>query len=110
MRQCRDTLRALVLRASADFTAQDIGEAYLTSGIEETPGEWASWGIRQVNKSPQEIVRDISRLLALTGPSVIAVDQIDMLVAQCGIRSMHADQDWRGVLLIEHVAHGLMSL
>lgn len=110
IRSARDTLRALVLRASADFTAQDIGEAYLTCGAEETPGEWAQWGIRQVTKTPQEIVQDISRLLALTGPMVIAVDQIDMLVAQSGIRAEHAEQDWRGMLLIEHVAHGLMSL
>ncbi|MEV5414065.1 DUF87 domain-containing protein [Thermopolyspora sp. NPDC052614] len=106
----RDTLRALVLRASADFTAQDIGEAYLTCGSEETPGEWALWGIRHPAKSPQEIVQDISRLLALTGPTVIAVDQIDMLVAQSGIRSQHAEHDWRGALLLEHVAHGLLSL
>jgi Predicted ATPase len=110
IRTCRDTLRALVLRASSDFNAQDIAEAYLTCGAEEVPGEWAQWGIRQVTKSTQEFVQEISYLLALTGPIVIAVDQIDMLVAQYGIRSEHAEQDWRGTLLIEHVAHGLMSL
>ena len=33
-------------------------------------------------RSAQQIVQEISWLLALTGPSVIAVDQIDTLIAQ----------------------------
>jgi hypothetical protein len=107
----QDTVRALVLRASDDLRAQDVGSTFLTSQPEEEPGERAQWGMRRVRKSPQEIVRDISRLLAFTGPSVIAVDQIDALIAQASITSkQNVEQDWRQALVIEQIAGGLMSL
>jgi len=111
---CRDTqntVRALVLLASGGLATQDIGTSYLSSIPEEEPGERAPWGIRRGEKSPQEIVKDISRLIALTGPSVIAVDQIDMLIAQSSIAGVnHSDQDWHLALVVEQVAGGLMSL
>ncbi|WP_405147440.1 DUF87 domain-containing protein [Sphaerisporangium sp. NBC_01403] len=107
----QDTLRALVLRASDDLRAQDIGSTFMSSQPEEEPGERAQWGMRRGHKSPQEIVRDISRLLAFTGPSVIAVDQIDPLIAQASITSkQNVEQDWRQMLVIEQIAGGLMSL
>ncbi|SNT24726.1 protein of unknown function DUF87 [Streptosporangium subroseum] len=107
----QDTARALVLLASDDLRAQDIGESFLSSAPEEGPGERAQWGIRQVQRTPQEIVRDLSRLLALTGPSIIAVDQIDMLIAQSSMSTAgDAAPDWREMIMIEQVAGGLMSL
>jgi hypothetical protein len=107
----QDTARALVLLASDDLRAQDIGESFLSSTPEEAPGERAQWGIRQVQRTPQEIVRDLSRLLALTGPSVIAVDQIDMLITQSSMSTADdAAPDWREMIMIEQVAGGLMSL
>jgi len=110
-RGSQDTARALVLYASPDPALQDIGEAFLYAMPEGEEGERARWGIRPVRKTPQEIVRDVSHLLALTGPTVIAVDQIDPLVAQSfastdtGRGGAHAD-----VLLLERIAGGLMSL
>ncbi|MEU8269256.1 ATP-binding protein [Sphaerisporangium sp. NPDC049002] len=108
----QDTARALVLCASEDWRAQDVGLTYLSSNSEEEPGERAKWGMRQTRKTPQEIVRDISRLLAFTGPSVIAVDQIDVLIAQASINSRNREtaQGWREALVIEQVAGGLMAL
>ncbi|GAA3442899.1 ATP-binding protein [Planomonospora venezuelensis] len=109
-RDTQDTLRALVLLASDDLAAQDIGDAFLSSTPEEDQGERARWGIRRSEKSQQEIVMDLSRLLALTGPSVIAVDQIDMLIAQSSL-SMDGDSaDHRDLLLVEQIAGGLMAL
>jgi DNA helicase HerA-like ATPase len=78
----QDVARAVVLIASTDQDAQNVGHEYLTSRDESEPGERATWGIRQVVRSPQHVVRDLSRLLALSGPSVVAVDQIDTLFAQ----------------------------
>lgn len=110
-RDSQDTARALVLLASDDLNAQDVGESFLSSMPEEEPGERARWGIRHVQKSPQEIVRDLSRLLALTGPSVVAIDQIDLLIAQSSVSTADdAVPDWREMLMIEQVAGGLMSL
>ncbi|MEV0974757.1 ATP-binding protein [Microtetraspora glauca] len=110
-RDARDTARALVLLASDDLAAQDIGDSFLSSAPEEEPGERAQWGIRQIHKSPEEIVRDISRLLALTGPSVIAVDQIDALIAQSSLATSEGQVlDQRAALIVEQVAGGLMAL
>lgn len=103
VRQCHQTLRALVLLGANDFTAHDIGEAFLQSGDEFGADERAPWGLRAVPASAQGCVRDISRLVALAGPAVLAVDQIDTLLAQ----SLAGAGDG-GVL--EQVAHGLMAL
>ncbi|MDM4784638.1 hypothetical protein [Micromonospora sp. b486] len=40
---------------------------------EEEPGQRAGWGLRRTRRASQEVVRDISRLLAVVGPTVIAV-------------------------------------
>ena len=109
--ETQDTARALVLHASDDFAAQAVGEAYLSAIPESEPGERAQWGIRPVEKTPQELVRDLSRLLALTGPSLIAVDQLDTLVAQSALSTDPAGElDWRYKLTVEQVAGGLMTL
>lgn len=110
-RDTQDTARALVLRAARDLAAQDVGDAYLTSAPEGEPGERANWGFSTITKSPQEIVRDLSRLLALTGPSVIAVDQIDVLLAQSAITTTaEGDDSWQQALILEQIAGGLMAL
>jgi hypothetical protein len=67
--------------------------------------------MRRARRSAQEIVRDISRLLALTGPTVIAVDQIDLLISQAAKSLQGRGQlEWREALLLEQIAGGLMSL
>ncbi|WP_336207352.1 helicase HerA domain-containing protein [Nonomuraea sp. LPB2021202275-12-8] len=110
-RWCQDIARALVLFASVDPGMQDIGEAFLYSMPEGEPGERARWGIRRIDKTPQEIVGDISRLLALTGPIVIAVDQLDPLIAQSRTSTDGTTGHEGGeALLLERVAGGLMAL
>ncbi|WP_433418221.1 ATP-binding protein [Microtetraspora malaysiensis] len=111
-REAQDTARALALLASDDLNAQDIADSFLSSAPEEEPGERAQWGIRQVHKSPQEIVKDLSRLLALTGPSVIAVDQIDLLIAPSLLTTTGdaTAPSRHEMVTIDHIASGLMSL
>ncbi|MFC0863238.1 ATP-binding protein [Sphaerimonospora cavernae] len=110
-REAQDTARALTLRACADPGVQDIGEAYLARTFEAEPGERVTWGFRTIEKTSQQIVQDLSRLLALTGPSVIAVDQIDVLLAQSAISANGAlNETWQEALIIEQVAGGLMAL
>ncbi|MEU7893589.1 DUF87 domain-containing protein [Nonomuraea sp. NPDC049152] len=104
LRDAHETARALVLLASDDLAAQDVGQAYLSSVPDEGLGK--EWGLTGGYRSPQEVVRDLSRLLALTGPSVIAVDQVDALVAQSGSRLVDEGQG----VVIEQVAGGLMAL
>ncbi|MFC5824516.1 ATP-binding protein [Nonomuraea insulae] len=109
-RECQDTARAMVLLAGTDLGLQDLGEAFLSSAPEGEPGERALWGIRQVGRTPQEIVRNVSRLMALTGPTIIAVDQIDPLVAQSSTATTGAARDPGETAMIERIAGGLMAL
>jgi hypothetical protein len=52
--------------------------------------ERADWGMRRSVRTAELIVRDLSWLLALSGPTVIAVDQIDTLIAQSAKPSLAA--------------------
>lgn len=111
--ECQDTLRALVLLAASDFDLQDLGYQYLLSMDEAEPGDRSSWGIHRGAKQPQRVVRDLSRLFALTGPSVIAVDQIDALVAQsvkAPTELSGGEDEARAALMLEQIAGGLMTL
>ncbi|WBB57225.1 ATP-binding protein [Verrucosispora sp. WMMD573] len=111
--ECQDTARALVLYAAEQPALQDIGYYFLCSNDEEEPGLRAGWGLRRSRRAPQEVVKDTSRLLAMVGPTVIAVDQIDLMVAQ-SVKTTHKDVrgevDWQTSLLLEQVASGLMAL
>jgi hypothetical protein len=110
--QTRHTLRALVLLGAEDFDVQDVGQAYLNSAEDVDDSGRRQWSIGVSTLSPQECVRDISWLVALAGPAVLAIDQIDTLLAQGADR---ADPLVRGEggadnSDVEHVAHGLMSI
>ena len=111
-RECQDTARALVLHGARDFAAQDVGYAHLISELGDPAGREA-WGLSQVVRRPQEIVRDISRLVALTlAPTVIAIDQIDTLFAQTttAIFDQHEALEDHEARLLGQVADGLLTL
>jgi Helicase HerA, central domain len=115
--EARDTARALVLYGSADYAASDIGQGYLNSlDPDESSDGRSRWGIGRVSRTPQQIVHDVSRLLALTGPTVIAIDQIDILISQTNNSVLRADP-WpgqgsgsAGAALLAQIADGLMAL
>ncbi|MFY1582980.1 helicase HerA domain-containing protein [Micromonospora sp. WMMD734] len=115
-RACRETARALALSVSEDGTHRDIAENYFTSGEEGEPGERGAWGMRRAPRTAQQIVQELSWLLALTGPSVIAVDQIDTLIAQSVASgdALHArpgaQDDPEQAAVHARIADGLMSL
>ncbi|MDX1874546.1 DUF87 domain-containing protein [Mycolicibacterium sp. 120266] len=109
VRDCHQTLRALVLLAATDLTARDIGDAYLQASDEDDGAEdRRMWRLKGTSPSAQQCVRDIARLTALAGPAVLALDQIDTLLAQSSTRTGDAAQSSDGVL--EQVAHGLMTV
>ncbi|MFI9642482.1 ATP-binding protein [Micromonospora sp. NPDC051925] len=114
-RACRETARALALSASEDVSHRDIAENYFASG-EDEQGERSVWGMRRVPRSAQQIVQELSWLLALTGPCVVAVDQIDTLIAQSVAAGdvRHArpgvQDDPEQAAVHARIADGLMSL
>ncbi len=110
VRQTHHTLRALVLLGAADLGVQDIGQAYLNSSEDVDDTGRRTWAIGVSTLTPQECVRDISRLVALAGPSVLAIDQIDTLLAQSATSTAGRDGGVADNRDLEHVAHGLMSI
>ncbi len=111
--ETQHTARALVLYGAQDHAQQDLGYAYLTSmGLADFP-ERTEWGLTEQPRPPSLMVRDISRLLALTGsPTVIAFDQLDTLFAQSGGSAIAAGGalDETSANMIGQVANGLMTL
>lgn len=113
--ECRDTLRALALRSSEKEENQDIADNFFAGGEEVVSGERHDWGIRPRPRTPQELIREITWLLAVTGPSVIAFDQIDTAVAQAALHedlakaSSSAADAHQAVLLLK-LANGLTDL
>ena len=77
--ECGDTIRALVLYAAFD-SKSITGKDYLAGLPEAGDGDRRHWGIHPQPKSLRALVTDISRVLSLTGPSVIAIDQLDSLI------------------------------
>lgn len=102
-RRSQHVLRALVLLASQDFSCSDVGEALLLGGVEEL-GDAAAWGISPVRLGDQEMVENVSRVIAMDGGTLLAVDQIDTLLALADTGSDADD------VAVNKVAHGLMSL
>ncbi|GAB4059778.1 ATP-binding protein [Catellatospora paridis] len=111
---CHHTARALALLGAADDpAAQDVGYTYLQSMQEMEPGERQQWGIHPVQKPPQLVMQEMSQLLALTGPTVVAIDQIDTLVAQLWNTAAGKElgqESAEQTQLINQIADGLMAL
>src|SRR5262249_12974973 len=74
VRQCHQPLRALVLLGASDLTTHDVGEAYLHASDESGADDRDLWRLRASPSSAQDCARDLSRLIALAGPSVLALD------------------------------------
>ncbi|SNQ46961.1 conserved hypothetical protein [Frankia canadensis] len=110
IRQCRETLAAFVLYKAGTFDDIPVGDAYLRSLSEQEPGERARWGIRSEARPPMEIVHDLSRLLALTGPSILAMDQIDGVVTEAPVRGDGPPASGDGDLYLNALANGLLVL
>src|SRR5215469_10836087 len=113
---CQDTARALALLASPDPEHQDVGFGFV-HGLLDVDDRHA-WGIRSKVKSTRLGIAELSPLIALSGPTVVAVDQIDALidevnrVGQSAARQISFDQDGgpQPELLVNEVASGLMDL
>ncbi|GAA5060863.1 ATP-binding protein [Nocardia callitridis] len=99
--QCQDTLRALVLFQSKKFRETGHSFLMLDDGIDAESAQ--KWGFRDRDRAPQLVFNDLTRLFALVGPVVLAVDQIDTVIAQSG-QSNNPD------LLANRLADGLIRM
>ncbi|MFD3509080.1 ATP-binding protein [Nocardia sp. NPDC058666] len=79
--ECQDTLRALVLfRAGGPL--RDIGDSYLMVSDGLAAEILDKWGFRHRERNAQRVFQDLIRLFAAAGPVVIALDQIDAIMAE----------------------------
>ncbi|MFB9661788.1 helicase HerA domain-containing protein [Glycomyces mayteni] len=105
---CRDALRVLCLRASQNGTHRILADRWLATEKESRRGERGRWGISATRRSPREIVFAIARILALCGPTLFAVDQLDTLVKEVEGQTDSASLD-RNRKRLSELAHGLMN-
>ena len=103
---CQDTARALVLLASPLQEDQDVGYYYLT-GNEVDLQDRRHWRINSTRKIPRLLVNEVSQLLALAGPIVLAIDQVDALIDELVGRTAADAEQARP---LADVATGLMAL
>jgi hypothetical protein len=105
--ECDDVIRALALCATADGEHSDLGKDYL-SGWKAAGEQHRIWGLGKT-KQPQAVVGDFSRVLALTGPSVVAFDQLDSLL---DLRTTAVDEQVDAEVAdnLSLIASGLMQL
>ncbi len=109
-RECGDTAKALILYASPSGQNYNIGLDYLSGAEDPEDNSRQAWGMRGQAKPPHLMVQDVSRLLALTGPSVMAVDQLDTLIAKSRRVANAAEDDPNVSREIALIADGLMQL
>ncbi|HET6711780.1 helicase HerA domain-containing protein [Amycolatopsis sp.] len=107
-RESRHVARALVLLETGDTTARDLAESYLTGDEESVAGERIRWDILPTARPARERVRAISRLLALTGPTLLTIDQIDELTGRSTRGSEDVEPETLDVL--DQFMVGLMDL
>ncbi len=100
---CEDTIRALALYR-ARKVAGEAGRSYFAHDGEVDTEQRVAWGLRHGARPPQQILGELFRVLALTGPTLVAVDQLDSLMAQA-----NASGDGSSGLVAQ-VADGLMEL
>lgn len=108
----QDAVRALLCWNSEDFGISNIGLGWL-QGQSLSPEEATDFGFIALQEQPIKIVESLSWLLSLSGPTVIAFDQIDTLVRQYEVArhsrpdSDTASQAWA---IIQNVGEGLGTL
>ncbi len=109
--ECQNTLRALALLRARASAVNQVGDDYLNNDGDVPAEQRETWGFRGPARPRTLVLQDLSRLLALSGPSVLAVDQIDTLI----VHSATALKDVRPGAIdarsrLGEVANGLMEL
>jgi hypothetical protein len=102
-----DVAIALLLQASEDYHAQDVGRAFL-AGPDIELEDRQRYGFQASSLPPQEVIATMDFLVAKAGMvSVICVDQLDGLIA---VTHRDGENATAEVSLLDQIANGLMDL
>jgi len=110
----QDVIRALVLFACDHTELNDLGYKWLQAiGIDEDERE--HHGFQVAKRNPSQVVAGLSWALGLVAPTVLALDQLDAIVAEhhAAARADLEDpteQQVRSSAIIQGVAGGLLAL
>jgi hypothetical protein len=114
--QFQDALRALIALNSNDLEISSLGLRWLQAAELEAD-ERRLLGFTRAGNEPFEIVRAMSWLMSLCGPTVLAFDQLDPIVHQLQLAHGHAEAGEplpQSVLaarsIVEQIAGGLSAL
>ncbi|MGE7418892.1 ATP-binding protein, partial [Methylobacterium tarhaniae] len=103
----QDVFRALCLLRSQDLAAVGLAHAWL-QGYDADPAARAGLGFTTPPPAPIELVRGMAWIMGLSGPTLVALDQIDGVV---DASRLTLDEDFdAGPGLAEMLAAGLMEL
>jgi hypothetical protein len=110
--ECADTIRALVLYGAPNSKLFAIGKEYLGGPSEEEQDveQLRRWSLPTQPKSRRALVKEISRVLSLTGPSVVAIDQLDSLVDKAKGSIDEVVNDPELAKELSNIGDGLMQL
>ncbi|MEH3148587.1 MAG: ATP-binding protein [Methylobacterium frigidaeris] len=103
----QDVFRALCLLRASDLGAVGLAHAWL-QGYDADPAERAALGFRTPPPAPVEVVRGLSWIMGLSGPTLVALDQIDGVVDASRL-ALGDDLDGTASLT-EVLAAGLLEL
>ncbi len=113
--QFQDVVRVLLALNSQDFELSSVALTWL-QGFEIESSDQRLLGLNRPQEKPLEIVRALSWLMSLCGPTVLALDQLDPIVTQLNIasRDLESEPDAEELrvarTIIEKLAGGLSAL
>lgn len=114
-RKFQDVIRAFVLLNSDLYELSGAGYSWLHAlGIDEKDKQ--QFCFQTTRQKPSEIIKGLSWIMSLTGPSILAIDQMDSIVKQnylaSGIASLeNAGEEQRvSHSIIQGIAGGIMGL
>ncbi len=105
-----DLIRALVCLNSDDYSVFSMGMTWL-QGQELTDDEQKHLGFRQRQQFPRQIVKGLSWFMNLSGPTVVAFDQLDPIVYEHSRASEQSEDEqntsWQ---IIQDIGGGLGAI
>jgi len=108
-----DVVRACLLLILGDWDARNIAYGWL-QGIELFPDDLEALGFGLARPAQIDLVRGMSWLMSLAGPTLIGIDQIDAIVSEANLRLHKSEGGGSGeeevISIVESLAGGLMQL
>ncbi|MGB3137385.1 MAG: hypothetical protein WBB18_11320, partial [Nodosilinea sp.] len=111
----QDIVKAIIFLNSDDFTVSGIGYSYL-QGMEIEADEKSTFGFQSTSMKLSDIVEGLSWVMGLQGSTVLALDQLDAIVAQHHYIAKNAidaeltNEQRVSKAIIEGIGGGLMAL